>query len=998
MLEKESFQNPPSFYRSAPFWSLNDKLESAELKRQIREFNRMGMGGVFLHPRGGMQTRYLSEEFFAALHDCMDELEKLDMLGWLYDEDKFPSGVAGGKVVKSNPEFGQKVIVSQICDAADFHLSESVIALFVLKEGSHERISPGQLPRSGKILSVSMVSGAKQARFDNTSNVDICNKDAIDYFIRITHDKYYDEFKASFGKSIRAIFTDEPHFNPNRDSALPWTPSFPGKFLEKNGYDILDRLSELFYDIGNYRKTRFDYWDLITSLAVEAYSKNIFDWCEEKGIAYTGHFWEHVFPSPLSNGSVMPHYEYMQYPGIDMLFVSDSNSPNMYGNDFNVKEVSSVANQLGRERVLSETHGASGWGLDFAYQKRAVDWQLVLGINLFSQHLSLYSMTGYRKRDFPLSFLDHQPWWDNYKILADYMGRLSYAMSQGKYQADVLVLHPSSSTWVNFTPMEKGSRTLETIGSSAKTLVKNLNQLQVMFDLGDDIILSKHGKTTDGKLSVGQMDYKVVILPQMHILREEVFGLLKEFANQGGSIITTGETPALLNGVHSEELVKFFESSSIVKVPNEKASLLSALEALNPERIQLQEMGQKDLSNVYAHVRRHKNTKTVFLCNLDMEQKVSLRMFIDHPCHIEQLNGETGESRTCEVYTGDDGRFYVSVALDALNSTLFLFHEDRKAEPAKEIPGGSVTSSVELSGWLVELKDKNALNLQFCRASLNHGPYGQLEDVLAVDDRFKTEMGLEKGHVQLRQPWMYTPEEKEKTAFLKAEYPFTVKEVPSGDVWVAAELPDTFTLYINDRKLSPMGGFYKDRAFVLYNIKPYVKTGENVIRLESEDYGILVNLESVYIVGDFKLSEDSSSFSICECTRLSTGNIVEQGYPYYSGLISYSSEVTLDNEFREAVLNFGPFDGVTAVVTVNGSKAGTIGWKPYSVDITKYLKKGRNVINIEIANSLQNLLGPFDSKSNLQLVTPSSFYTDKHTQFTPLGFSGFAEIVIKPGK
>ena len=71
-----------------------------------------------------------------------------------------------------------------------------------------------------------------------------------------------------------------------------------------------------------------------------------------------------------------------------------------FGNDLIVKEVSSVANQLGKGRVLSETHGASGWNLSFAEQKRMIDWQMVLGVNLICQHLVHLSLRGYRKRDF----------------------------------------------------------------------------------------------------------------------------------------------------------------------------------------------------------------------------------------------------------------------------------------------------------------------------------------------------------------------------------------------------------------------------------------------------------------------------------------------------------------------------------------------------------------------------------------------------------------------
>ena len=82
----------------------------------------------------------------------------------------------------------------------------------------------------------------------------------------------------------------------------------------------MEHFPELFFDTGNYRKTRFDFWDVLSAMFVEAFTKNIYEWCEENGLQFTGHFWEHVFPNPLYTGSVMPNYEFMQVPGIDMLY------------------------------------------------------------------------------------------------------------------------------------------------------------------------------------------------------------------------------------------------------------------------------------------------------------------------------------------------------------------------------------------------------------------------------------------------------------------------------------------------------------------------------------------------------------------------------------------------------------------------------------------------------------------------------------------------------
>jgi len=964
MINGKDFKDPGAIFRPTPFWGLNEELEAGELKRQIRLFREQGYGGVYLHPRAGMETHYLSEEFFMALDACVEEADRLGILVWLYDEDWAPSGKAGDKVLRRDPDFAQRYIELTPDEPGGYSVRQ-----FSDDNGSYRHV-----------------------------NVDVCDKQVIDCFIEITHERYYERYKRYFGNLMPAIFTDEPNFSLDIKNALPWTRDFGAKFREKYGYDLLEHVGELFAvsDGAAVSKVRYDYWELISALFAEAYSKNIYDWCDARGIAYTGHFWEHVFPSPRYQGSVMPHYEYMHYPGIDMLFVADDDNPEQYKNDFIVKEASSVANQLGKERVLSEANGASGWGLDFAYQKRVLDWQLALGVNLFTLHLSLYSMIGYRKRDFPMSYLDHQPWWEDLRLINDYLGRMSYALSQGRYSADVLVLHPSSSTWgadADAAPL---------LGNSAKRLVRSLDQLRIMYDLGDDIIISRHAKIADGKLQVGNMNYKIVVLPETYILRNETFILLREFSEQGGTIVSCGKTPYLLDGEPSDELIRFFaDENIIINIENEITALSDFFNAASVERIALHEAGGKDISHVYGHVRVDANDpsdRLLFLCNTDMEDPRELIMPMDRPFEIVRYDGMTGEASTCEVFTEQGGGYFIKFTLNALESVLFSVNKKAFAQASdeKSLPDGKSPpcreKTIRLHGWTIETKDWNAINLQFCRASLDGKPFCELGDVLRVDETLKDAIGMEHGTIFTREPWMYSEAERNEKHSVAAEYPFHIGEMPGGAVMAAVELPDKFRVYVNGSETRPTGGHYKDRAFALYDIKSRLHEGENVLRIETCEYGVLINLESVYIVGDFRLTKRNGGFSISPPLPLLTGNIVEQGYPYYSGRIEYRAEAEIDEDYDEAYLTFGKFMGVTATIKLNGDIIHKSGWPPCRADLTGRMAKGKNTFAIEIANSLQNLLGPFGAKANQKIVHQGCFYADRHEVFFPAGFDGDAAI------
>ena len=99
------FLNPSAEYRGCPLWSWNNKLDGRELLRQIDDFKKMGMGGFHIHSRVGLDTEYLGNEFMTLVEECVNKAEDQHLLACLYDEDRWPSGCAGGLVVAGKPEF-----------------------------------------------------------------------------------------------------------------------------------------------------------------------------------------------------------------------------------------------------------------------------------------------------------------------------------------------------------------------------------------------------------------------------------------------------------------------------------------------------------------------------------------------------------------------------------------------------------------------------------------------------------------------------------------------------------------------------------------------------------------------------------------------------------------------------------------------------------------------------------------------------------------------------
>ncbi len=99
----------------------------------------------------------------------------------------------------------------------------------------------------------------------------------------------------------------------------------------------------------------------------------------------------------------------------------------------------------------------------------------------------------------------------------------------------------------------------------------------------------------------------------------------------------------------------------------------------------------------------------------------------------------------------------------------------------------------------------------------------------------------------------------------------------------------------------------------------------------------------------------------------SLSNSEVDGVKYFSGIAEYSKNINVSSEFFadsiRAILNLGDVRNV-AEVFVNGEKVATL-WKyPFEVDITKFLKSGKNALKIRVANLWVNrIIGDNFAKS-----------------------------------
>ncbi|MCR4415506.1 MAG: glycosyl hydrolase [Thermoguttaceae bacterium] len=518
---RRELSEPSPEFSQMPFWFWNDDLENREIARQMAEFRRHGVYGFVIHARIGLprEVEYMGPRWLAHVRFAVEEAARTGMKVCLYDEGMYPSGSAHGAVVRSNPAFAAQGLAMHVTEAtgpAELTLpaparGKHVLTLAARPKGDRGvdlggarlvrqpgkvRVSEGrwrvmtfvQEPTGGRIRGVHPGEdggpGAPLA-------ADLLNPDAMRAFLRFAYDPYYETLKDHFGTTALAMFTDEPSLSGRggRPELQPWTQGLPEFFEARRGYPLLPVLPALFCDAGpRTRAIREDFHLTLTERLDETYYRPLSEWCQERGIALTGH--------PAGSDEIGPLRRF-QIPGQDMVWRwLLPNSPTaLEGPNSTVgKCSSSVARHDGRRRNANEIYGAYGWHLTMDEMKWLADWLMVRGVNLLYPHAFYYSIRDERVHERPPDLGMHNAWWPHYRLFADYTSRVCRLLADSRQECDVAVLSVH-----NRLPWR-----------AAKWLFQN----QIDFNYLEDWRLIEQAKLDGATLRVGGMAYRALIVDQ----------------------------------------------------------------------------------------------------------------------------------------------------------------------------------------------------------------------------------------------------------------------------------------------------------------------------------------------------------------------------------------------------------------------------------------------------------------------------------------------------
>ena len=973
-----AFKKPPAEYSTAPFWVWNDRVTKEKIDTQLAEFKGQKINSVIIHCRPGLITEYLSDEWFELNNYALEKAKSMDMKVWLYDENCFPSGYGGGHVQREMPESYIQGQGLEMMRAGQL-TTDNTQNIFIILEREGDLFNDitaradDKIGEEGDYFLFKKTFYKVAQRETGYPYPDLLVPGVTEKFIEVTMPGYEKTFGEEFGKNILGIFTDEPHIQPpgKGKTDVRWTPTLFSDFKERWGYSLVKHLPSLFEEIGDYKRVRHNYYLLLIELFVERWSKPWYEYTEANNLNWTGHYWEHGWPSPQHAGDNMVLYAYHQTPGIDMLF--NTNGTGQFGDIFLGRELLSSANQFGRHRTLSETYGASGWDLDFEALKRLGDWEYAAGVNLMNQHLAYMTTKGSRKRDFPQSISWHASWWEQYHHLANHHARLSVALSSGQNINKTILIEPTTSTWMYYTP-QKGEKSKE-YGKDFKELVEELEKFKIEFDLGSEMVMKDFCTIDNGKFRIQQRIYDNVILgPHMESINESTLKLLEEYFRHGGKVFYFDKLPQYVDAQKSEKLEKLVAENHSKWVKLDSKNIKSWMDQFKAD-----DFSVTTVSENLFHQRRYMNDgQLLFFTNFSQDKTEELDF------SVKGKSVSLFDSFTGKVYnfpaTDKGERQQVSCTLPPGNSRLFYVHNSVVKNPLfPENPASF--QPIKTGGTTVRPLKDNVLVLDYCDVKVGGKEFNDINYLHATDSIFKLH-GFRKSDID-HNPWNFSVQYKterldkkfgEGTGF-DAVFPFEIaSDYGLKGIQIGVDYGRLYKVTVNGEPVSiNTDAWYFDNSIDVYDVPASVlKHGRNTIRMSVHPMDILAEMERIFVLGDFDLKPVEKGFAITERGDYQLGSWPEQGLSFYPEKVGYEKSFKLDKK-QPVKIVLNEWEGTVAAVKVNGKEAGIIGWHPYELDISEQVKSGENMVEVVVYGSPFNLLGPHYYEPPKGIATPWSW-------------------------
>lgn len=385
------------------------------------------------------------------------------------------------------------------------------------------------------------------------NHVDYLSPEAVDRFIELTYEKYYNAFPGHFGTTIDYAFYDEPCLRWV-EGGRTWTGDFNAKFEQRYGFSPILLYPALWFDIGPETQAARNYLlGFRAELFAAGFPKTINDWCRKHGIQLTGHVDQEEILNPVATcGDLMKAFKYQDIPAVDQIFYYGRSS-------FIYKVISSAANNYDRPIVATECFGAISRMPVKNLYKESMD-QFAKGINLMEPHAVWYT-----------DAVDIQPdlspasatFGAALPAFNEYIGRLQGLLQGGRHIADIAILYPIASLQGRYHFGDGDPGWGGVIPAEADYLdIGEMLSLEIRRDFTyiHPEILDEKCRVLKGKLklmnTLNPEEFNVFILPGSQTISVANLEKIQKFYEKGGTLIATSLLPSHADEFGKDEVVR----------------------------------------------------------------------------------------------------------------------------------------------------------------------------------------------------------------------------------------------------------------------------------------------------------------------------------------------------------------------------------------------------------------------------------------------------------
>lgn len=539
-----SFIFPDVSHAPVYVWVWNDVCTRDIIDAQLSEMQNLGIRAFYILPEpknfrsDSMPTNlvpdYLSQEYFELCAYATQKAKKLGMRCWLYDEGGWPSGGACGKVLRDHPEYARQVmkIHERSFSAGDVYkrTSPDVQAAFLQDK---EMIGEGFRFITDTVVTEYVTD---KEICGNADYPDLLNRDATEYFIRITHENYASSIKDALGKNVTSVFTDEP-----KAPSSAFSKELEELYEKTYGESVLPYLPLIMHKAEVTEENvhiLYRWYDLCSRMFCDNFLLPCKKWANRYGMAFTGHLDKDHDPLGCVHGggnfNLMRALRCFDIPGVDVIWrqlypeskTANKNDLNGY-NGFFPRYASSAAAQNGTKFAMSEICGVAGPGLTYDIMRYTVGYQAVRGINIFNLFNFPLGRTGaYLAQELPV-FTENQVFYRHLSRFNRYMERLSYVSALGERVCETGLYYPVHDF--------QGSIKAEVTAREFDALGRALEDMVVDFDIVDDDAI-RASETDDGCIRIGNAAYRHIIIPEGAYVPHDTLVVLNNFIKGGGKV------------------------------------------------------------------------------------------------------------------------------------------------------------------------------------------------------------------------------------------------------------------------------------------------------------------------------------------------------------------------------------------------------------------------------------------------------------------------------